>query len=96
MGVVKIEECIPAKLEANKTYNYLKKGHRVYWFEGELPLFETKGTYASFSRPLASIKILESTHFLLDGEPWTKGKYLVTEVFKDNDIHFESYKKINV
>lgn len=94
-GNRKKEECIPEKLESNKQYNFLKKGHRVYWYDGEVALFRTEGTYESFSRPLASIRIIESTQFLQKGEKWTKGKYLVTEVFTDDKIHFESCKKIS-
>jgi len=91
----KEEECIPENITEGETYNFLKKGHRNYWFDGELPLLETKGN-ADLSRPLASIKILESTHFLLDGEPYTKGSYKVIKKFDphDNTIHFESYKRV--
>ena len=89
----KIEECIPEKLETDKQYNFLKKGQRNYQLYDDIPLLKTKGN-AVLSRPIASVVILEATHFLLNGEPWTKGKYLVTEVFKDDKIHFESYKKI--
>jgi len=28
------------------------------------------------------------------GEVWTKGKYKVVEIFKDDKIHFEALKKI--
>ncbi|MDF1497227.1 MAG: hypothetical protein P1P90_04150 [Patescibacteria group bacterium] len=92
-GNRKIEECIPEVLEAGKVYDFLKSGQRNYWLRGELPLLETKGNEV-LSRPKASIKILEVTHFL-DGEKvFTKGKYKVLDVFNDNAVHFESYKKM--
>jgi len=31
---------------------------------------------------------------LADNEVWTKGKYKVVEVFKDDKIHFEALDKI--
>jgi len=101
-GRRKKEECIPENLEAGKIYPFLKKGQRLYWFsddpfwsKGEMPLCETTGNQR-LSRPLASIKILEVTHFLEKGEVWTKGKYKVIEVFdpKDPKIHFEAMKRV--
>jgi hypothetical protein len=94
-GRRKEEECIPAKLEPGKIYNFLKEGLRNYWLQGELPLLETKGNQ-KLSRPKASIVILEATHFLLEKKLYTKGKYKVIEIFDDKDsaIHFESYKRI--
>jgi len=50
---------------------------------------ETKGNQ-ELSRPLASIVILEATHFEDKGEIFTKGRYKIIEVFKDNKIHFEN------
>ena len=93
-GNRKAEECIPENIEAGKTYEFLKSGQRNYWLEGELPLLETKGN-AELSRPKASIIILEATHFNQDGKIWTRGRYKVTEVFTEDKIHFESYKKCN-
>jgi hypothetical protein len=88
-----IEECLPEKIEVNKVYNFLKSGQRNYWMLGELPLLETKGN-AILSRPIASIVIIEVTHYLKNKLIFTKGKYKVVEVFKDNKIHFESYAKV--
>ncbi|OGI17567.1 MAG: hypothetical protein A3J63_04215 [Candidatus Moranbacteria bacterium RIFCSPHIGHO2_02_FULL_40_12b] len=88
-GRRKIEECVPSPLRKEKVYNFLKKGLRNYWLDGELPLVETKGDQ-KLSRPLASIVILEATHFKQKGEMWTKGKYKIIEVFKDDKIHFEN------
>lgn len=88
-GKRKIEECVPKPMEEGKIYNFLKKGQRNYWFDGELPLVETKGSQ-ELSRPIASIVILETTHFRQKGEMWTKGKYKIIEVFKDDKIHFEN------
>lgn len=85
-----IEECLPENIEKEKVYKFLKKGQRNYWLEGEIALLETKGEQ-QLSRPLASIKILESTHFIKNNEIYTGGKYKVIDVFdaRDNKIHFE-------
>jgi hypothetical protein len=55
---------------------------------------EFSGGKGRLSRPIASIRILESTHFLIGEEVWTRGKCLVCSVFKDDKIHFEGYKKL--
>ena len=94
-GARKIGECIPEALEAGNTYDFLKKDQRNYWLFGEIPLVETKGNEV-LSRPKASIIILEATHFMKDGEIWTRGKYKVTEVFSDDDIHFECFDRIGI
>ncbi|MBD3310901.1 MAG: hypothetical protein GF349_00175 [Candidatus Magasanikbacteria bacterium] len=94
-GNRKAEECISDELVVGQVYNFLKKGQRNYWLEGEIPLLETKGNQ-ELSRPLASIVILEARHFILDDEIYTSGKYRVEEVFKKNDetIHFDGFAKI--
>ncbi len=94
-GNRKEEECIPENLVNEQIHEFLKKGQRNYWIEGEIPLLETKGNQ-QLSKPLASIIILEATHFLLDGEPFTKGKYKVVEVFdhEDSKIHFNGFAKV--
>jgi len=88
------EECLPEQLVPRKIYSFLKKGQRNYWLGGEIPLLETKGNQ-QLSRPLASIMLLEVTHFIKDGEPYTKGRYLVREIYDiDNpEIHFEGMNK---
>lgn len=92
-GRRKVEECIPESLEAGKIYDFLKKDQRNYWLRGEIPLIETKGG-EKLSRPRASIQILEATHFLADGEVWTRGKFKVIEVFEDNGIKFEGLWRV--
>ncbi|HCP08925.1 MAG TPA: hypothetical protein DIT25_03965 [Candidatus Moranbacteria bacterium] len=101
-GNRKIEECIPEPLEEGKVYDFLKKGQRLYylsdsefWGNGQIPLMQTSGN-ENLSRPIASVKILEATHFLDEGECYTKGKYKVISVFdeKDPKIHFEACKII--
>lgn len=92
-GKRKIEECIPENLEEGKVYDFLKKDQRLYWLHGETPLLETRGNQV-LSRPKASIIILEATHFLEAGEVFTRGKYEVVEVFKDNDIKFEAFFRV--
>ena len=88
-------ECIPENLANGQIYEFLKNGQRTYWLEGEIPLLETKGNQ-QLSKPLASIIIIEATHFLLNSEPYTKGKYKVVEVFDPNDskIHFNGFAKV--
>lgn len=92
-GNRKREECIPEPLEQGQQYAFLKEGQRNYWLEGEIPLLETKGNQ-QLSRPLASIVIIEATHFSLEGKIYTRGNYRVIEVFDPNDqnIHFEGFK----
>lgn len=92
-GNRKEEECIPQNLEIGQVYDFLKTGQRNYWLEGEIPLLETKGN-GNLSKPLASIIILESTHFREENKNYTKGKYKVIEVFNDNQIHFNGFAKI--
>ncbi len=96
------EECIPRELKEGEMYEFLKKGLRVYWLsddefwsKGEIPLMKTEGN-ERVSRPIASIKIIEATHFLINGVHYTKGKYRVIEVFHPNDVEvkFESFKRI--
>jgi hypothetical protein len=92
-GARKKDECAPSPMFEGKVYSFLKAGQRNYWFDGEIPLLETKGQ-AQLSRPKASIMILEATHFKANGKTYTKGKYRVIKVFKDDKIHFESYKRV--
>lgn len=89
------EECLPKKPDVGHTYKFLKEGQRNYWLEGEIPLLETKGN-SILSRPLASISILESTHFIRDKKIYTKGKYKINEIYNINNpkIYFEGINKI--
>lgn len=91
----KLEECVPQELKKNNVYDFLKKGQRNYYLFSEVPLVITEGD-GKLSRPVASIMILEATHFLEDKEVYTKGKYLVKEVFDLNDstIHFEGMERV--
>lgn len=94
-GRRKEPECVPEKLEAGLTFEFLKSGQRNYWLLGEVPFVETKGNQV-LSRPLASVKIVECIHFVKDGSVYTKGKYLVVEVFDSNDplIHFDGFTRV--
>ncbi len=92
-GRRKKEECIPEEMEVGKVYDYLKSGQRNYWLFGEIPLVETKGNEV-LSRPKASVKILEITHFIENKKVYTKGKYKVVEIFKDDNIHFEGFDRV--
>jgi hypothetical protein len=93
-GNRELEECIPEDIEINREYYFLKKGQRNYWLFGEIPLLETKGE-GNLSKPKASIIILEAIHFLKNREIYTKGRYKVIEVYKDdNNIHFNGFAKV--
>ncbi|MDP7141638.1 MAG: hypothetical protein QF506_04750 [Candidatus Woesearchaeota archaeon] len=83
-GNRKEEECIPKNLEAGKVFDFLKKDQRNYWLFGEIPLRETKGNQV-LGKPIASVIILEATHFLEGKEMFTRGKYKVVDVFDPND-----------
>lgn len=68
-GRRKIGECIPEKFEEGEIYEFLKKGQRLYYFSdsefwgnGKIPLAKTVGN-EELSHPIASIKIIEATHF---------------------------------
>lgn len=98
----KIEECLSEVLTKGAVCDFLKKGQRLYWLSddvnwsgGEIPLFETEGG-GRLSRPLASVKILEATHFLKNGEVWTRGRYEVRDVFDvgNSKINFEAYRRV--
>ncbi len=100
-GKRKKRECVPKNLKKGRVYGFLKSGQRLFWLnddpfwkKGQIPLCKTRGN-EKLSRPLASIKILEVTHFLKDKEIWTRGKYKVIDVFdeKDKEIHFEGLKR---
>lgn len=92
-GQRKVEECIPEQLVVGQSYPFLKKDQRIYWLKGEVPLME-KNEVGEVSRPVASIQILESTHFTENGQLYTRGLYRVTEVFSDTGIHFEGLDKV--
>lgn len=92
-GNRKQEECIPENLEAGKTYTFLKKGQRNYYLHGEVPLRETKGN-GDVTRPLAAVKIFETTHYLNDREVYTKGKFFVTKILTGDDLYFDGLEPI--
>ena len=88
------EECVPERTMLYMSHKFLKKGQRNYWLEGEIPLVITDGNQ-HLSRPIASIRILEATHFLQNGEPYTKGIYEIIDVFDPNGqrIEFEGFQR---
>jgi len=90
-GNRKLEECIPENLEEGKIYNFIKKDQRNYWLQGELPLRETAGN-ENLSKPKASVKILEVTHFVENGQIYTKGKYKIIKILKENEMYFDGYE----
>lgn len=92
-------ECLPQKLLAGRVHHFLKQGQRNYWLEGNIPLLETKGD-SRLSRPLASITILEATHFVSEQtqEVYTRGIYRINEVFNPDSrpIHFEGFQEVKL
>ena len=92
-GNRKKEECLPNDLKEGEICEFLKEGQRNYWMDGDIPLLETKGN-GVLSRPIASIIIIEVTHFKFSEKIYTKGKYKIVEIFKDNKIRFDGFKKI--
>ena len=85
------EECIPENIKEGEAYQFLKKGKRLYWLHGEIPLRITIGNQ-QLSKPLASVIILEEVHFLRDNEIWTKGKYKVVKLLNENELYFDGYE----
>lgn len=95
-GECQLAECIPEEMTVGSVYDFLKKDQRNYWLEGEIPLLITQGN-SILSKPIASIVILEATHFVEQGQIFTRGKYLIKEVFDQADykIHFDGFKKLS-
>ena len=89
----KPEECIPEKIEEGNEYEFLKNGQRGYWLNGELPLLITAGNQ-QLSKPIASIKIIETRHFKINNEIWTSGKYKVIKKISDEEIYFNGCEPI--
>ena len=87
------EECLPESLKPGKKYQFLKEGQRNYYLQGDVPLRVTEGNQ-NLSRPIASIRIENATHFLKEDKIYTRGEYLVVEIYHDLLIHFEGMEKI--
>lgn len=87
------EECIPNNLQEEEVYSFLKLGQRAYWLDGEQPLLE-KSSDGSISQPIASVIILEATHFKKDDNIWTRGTYLVKRVLHEGEIYFNGCEPI--
>lgn len=77
----KEEECLPEKLILGEIYPFLKEGQRAYNILGEIDVHKTEGNQ-NVSPPIAKVRIIEVTHFLEGGTVWTKGKYLVKEIYR--------------
>lgn len=89
-----LEECVPDNLKPGEVYNFLRRGQGIYWMEDEIPLVEISHN-GELSKPLASITILEETHFRKNNQIYIRGKYKIVEVFTVNDnlIHFEGMRR---
>lgn len=70
------DECIPDKLTVGSLYTFTKQGQRIYALNKEMPLLETQGNH-QFSSELAIVSIQEVSHYLEQGEVYTKGSYRV-------------------
>ncbi len=91
-GRRKEEECIPEILEAGKSYAFLKSDQRLYNIGGKTPLLRTEGNEV-LSEPLATVRILEVTHAIIDGKVFTRGTYRVDTVFDTGWVGFGGYGK---
>ena len=88
------EECLSESLVEGKEYLVLKKGQRNFYLLGEVSLRQYNGKH--LSKPIASITILEATHFLQDGETWTKVKYLVNKLLNPDDPpYFDGFEPVS-
>lgn len=94
-GRRKLEECIPKILKCGEVYDFLKLGQRNFYLLEEVPYRETEGNQ-KLSDPLASVIILEATHFAENGRVYTRGKYRVVDIFnpKDPRPHFNGHERI--
>ena len=94
-GNRKFEECIPENLEVGNVYSFLKKDQRLYFMHGEVTMLETSGNQ-NLSQPKANVIMLEVTHFVDNDVVFTKGKYKVVKVFRDDGLKNEENSKIEV
>lgn len=92
-GAKQKEECIPQDLKKDGVYSFLKKGQRVYWLDGEQPLLE-KSIDDEISPPIASVILLEATHFKEGGKIWTRGKYKVKKLLAKGEVYFNGCEPI--
>ncbi len=86
-------ECIPKHLQEGTIYPFLKTGQRAYWLEGEQPLLE-KSEDGHVSTPIASVIILEVTHFMENKKIYTKGRYKVVKVLAKDEVYFNGCEPI--
>lgn len=80
----KFDECIPENLKEGREYGFLKSGQLNYWILGKFPLHEKLdppvGGVTVSKDPRAIINIFEVTHFIDNGQIFTKGKYKILQV----------------
>jgi hypothetical protein len=74
----------PVELKLNKTYEFIIRGQRVYPLKTDITLRQIDSTGKPL-RELALVRIIEATHFLLEGEVMTKGLYNVLEVYENTE-----------
>ena len=76
----KFDECIPENLKEGREYGFLVPGQRNYWILGKFPLHEKQEDGTVSEDPRAIINIFEVTHFIDNGQIFTKGKYKILQV----------------
>jgi hypothetical protein len=76
----KFDECIPENLKEGREYGFLKSGQLNYWILGKFPLHEKLEDGTVSEDPRAIINIFEVTHFIDNGQIFTKGKYKILQV----------------
>lgn len=88
------DECLPQQIKVGMEYSFLKKGQRNFYLLGEIPLLTTQGN-SKLSMPIASIQIIQATHFIFQNQIWTKGTYKVTELILKDQIRYNGFAKLN-
>lgn len=91
-GAHTAEECVPENLVVGMSYPFKKKGQRLYYLLGEIPLIKTDGE--TLSLPIASIVIEVVEHTLVEETIWSTGTYIVKEIFTDSEPHFNGVARI--
>jgi hypothetical protein len=76
----KFDECIPENLKEEREYGFLVSGQRNYWLLGKFPLHEKIEDGSVSEDPRAIVNIFEVTHFIDNGQIYTKGKYKILQV----------------
>ena len=74
----KPEECLPDIIKEGFFYKFLKDRYRIFPIGRQIPLVKTEGE-GRLSDTLAQVIITQQTQYMLGGNIFTKGEYVVTE-----------------